>query len=143
MLCARPSLVACGHVSDADIAAAKTETAQEEDGRSERDFHVAYQAVPRRRQTVLDSELPTEWTKKAKTNFLTVDTILQIHIGRGEWEQSMLALPKVAMALADGEKAARQEHTSQIAMLKSWPEAKTGGELLEAKRAQLPDRAAT
>ncbi len=131
--------VARGHMNDADKAATETETAQEEAGKSERDFHIAYQAVSGRRQAVLDSAPPTEWTKKAKAVFLSADTILQAHIGKGEWDQATLALPKVATALGDFDKAARQELTSQIAMLKSWPEAKIEGETLEAKLAKLTD----
>jgi len=131
--------VARGHLNDADTAATEVQTAEEEAGKSERDFLIAYQPLTGRRDAVLDSVPPTEWTKKAKAAFVSADTILQGHIDKGEWEEATRALPKMATALADCDKATRQELTSQIAMLKSWPEAKTGGEALEVKLGKLAD----
>ena len=111
------------HLKTAKGHADTVEKALEEASKSEREFHINYQKIAHRRQPALDSQPPTEWTRKAKADFTKADDDLQKQIESKDWTKAGTALLTVIDKLDAFDGAAKRELESRLDLLDKWPEA--------------------
>lgn len=111
------------HLKTARSRADTVEKALEEANKSERDFYINYQKIAHRRQSALDSQPPTEWTRKAKADFTKADDDLQKQIESKDWTKAGTALLTVIGKLDAFDGAAKLELESRLDLLDKWPEA--------------------